>query len=257
MERKDGNKAQIFEISLFSSSMGDLLEELEGKLRRGAPLRPILVFTPNPEMLMAAAGDPEFKKILLKADYNIPDGIGVVLASRWRQLWGKSGSISERITGTDLMLKLVSLAPERGWRVFLLGGQPGVAQAAAANLKLWYPKLEVRAASGPADLAKASPEENRQLVDEINQFQTDLLFVAFGHGKQERWLKEHQSQLKVRLGMGVGGALDFVAGRITRAPTWVQSVGLEWAYRLLQEPSRLSRIVTATIKFPLRVLRES
>lgn len=262
MDKKGGNRALIFEIPVFSSSKSELLKEILGKLEgrpalssKGARLQPVLIFTPNPEILLAAKEDKNFKEILQHSDYNIPDGTGVLLASYWLKLKGITGTISERITGTDLMLDLISEAAVRGWRVFLLGGQPGIAQTAAANLKATFPGLTIKAASGPADIATASTKEIEGLVKEINSFGADLLFVGLGHGKQEKFLVENAPRLKIRLGMGVGGALDFAAGKLARAPRILQRLGLEWAYRLWQEPARWPRIYSATIRFPWEVIR--
>lgn len=261
MTKKSLHSAKILGISLFSNSRESLLIELEDKLSSSSKLRlgggssPIVVFTPNPEMLLATQTDDELKSALLSSDYNIPDGIGVVWASRLLQTRGQA-KVAERITGTDLMLDLIALAANKNWRVFLLGGQPGIANRAAANLKAVHQKLLIEAEAGPEDIKEADAKTQRALLTKINHFQPDLLFVGFGHGKQEPWLTQNRNQLRVGLAMGVGGALDFYAGALRRAPLIWQQLGLEWLYRLLQQPSRLTRIVNATIKFPLAILIE-
>lgn len=249
------NTAIILGIPLFSNSKLALLNTLTKTLEEKKPSRLKLVFTPNPEIVMASLEDPDFKHALLRADYNIPDGTGVVWASRLLALLGRSAQLKERITGVDLMLDLVALADNYGWRVFLLGGRPGVAQEAAGNLKARFPKLIVRAASGPAKVQLANESEDEKMIDEINSFRTDLLFVGFGQGKQEKWLTRHQDKLKARLAMGVGGSLDIFAGRLIRSPKVLQNLGLEWLFRLILEPSRVGRIATATIRFPIEVVK--
>jgi N-acetylglucosaminyldiphosphoundecaprenol N-acetyl-beta-D-mannosaminyltransferase len=256
MDNKGGKVNTIMGVTFFGNSRVALLKEIQGKVGSALRSTPLLVFTPNPEILMAGMSDGDLKSALLKADYNIPDGIGVVLASRLLSLAGKSGTISERITGTDLLLDLVAIAAEKGWRVYFLGGRAGVAEAAAANLKSSYPGLMIRTNPGPARVESAGNEVGLALAKDIAGFKTDLLFVGFGHGKQERWLTRYASQAKVKLGMGVGGAFDFYSGQVTRSPQLMQRLGLEWLWRLVQEPERWPRIITATIRFPLAVLKD-
>lgn len=249
------NTAIILGIPLFSNSKPALLNTLSQILAEKRSSRLKLVFTPNPEIMMASLEDSVFKNALLNADYNIPDGTGVVWASRLLALLGKSAEVKERITGVDLMLDLITLAGNNGWRVFLLGGRSGVAQEAAGKLKARFPKLIIHAASGPAKVELASEVESEKLIGEINAFRTDLLFVGFGQGKQEKWLTKHQDGLKARLAMGVGGSLDIFAGRLVRSPKVLQNLGLEWLFRLILEPSRLGRIANATIRFPVEVVK--
>jgi N-acetylglucosaminyldiphosphoundecaprenol N-acetyl-beta-D-mannosaminyltransferase len=263
MNNKGRLTAEILDIPVFGSTKDRLLSLLledfrldpTSRLNKAKPA-PILIFTPNPEMLLASVKDKAFRQVLLEADYNIPDGVGVIWASKLLASKKNQITISEQITGTDLMLELSSIASQRGWRIFLLGAAPGVARKAAANLKQLYPKLQIQAEAGPDDVSRASEEETRKLVKQINDFSPQLLFVAFGHGKQESWLVAQRPYLRVGLAMGVGGALDFVAGQVKRAPESWRRLGFEWLYRWLQQPRRSKRIADAIVKFPLLVVRE-
>ncbi len=187
------------------------------------------IVTPNPEFIVLAQTDLEFRQILNQADLALPDGVGL-----------RAGT---RVTGTDLMIKLCGLAAKKGYSVFLLGGRNGVAEEAAKRLKKRFAKLNIVGTSeaDPASVPSSS---------------VDLLFVAYGAPKQEKWIAKHLPQIPVKVAMGVGGAFDFIAGKKKRAPKIFRRLGLEWFWRLIQEPRRLPRILKATIKFPLLVLKQ-
>ncbi len=212
-----------------------------------------LIFTPNPEMLVLASRDAAFKAVLNSADLAIPDGVGLLWAAR------RAGTpLPERVTGTDLMQDVCGLAAERQFRVFLLGGEYGEEAAAAAALRSRYAGLEVASAPGGAvsrvdgrwQCAPAS-------VDGLKAFAPDVLFVAFGHGKQEKWLADNLSGLpSVRVAMGIGGAFNFLAGRSRRAPAWLRWAGLEWLWRLILEPRRWRRIWDAVVIFPFLLITD-
>jgi len=260
MINKDGNTAFILGIPLFSSSRDVLLKRLEKVLsaKRRLSSKAILIFTPNPEMMVYAQRHPDFGRLLALNNYNIPDGAGLVIASRLLAALGRTevGLGVQRIAGTDLMSDLLGLASEHGWRVFFLGGQADTAGNAAKMAAVRFPRLQIKAGSGPLRVEAAEADENRHWVSQINDFKTDILFVGFGHGKQEKWLKMYQDELKVKLAMGIGGAFDFLSGNVQRAPLIWRRLGLEWLYRLLRQPWRLRRILDAVIVFPWLVLKQ-
>jgi N-acetylglucosaminyldiphosphoundecaprenol N-acetyl-beta-D-mannosaminyltransferase len=211
------------------------------------------VFTPNPEMLVLARRDKEFLKVLGSADLAIPDGTGLLWAAR------RQGTpIPERVTGTDLMQDIVALAAAAGRSIFLLGGAPGVAEKAAAELKRRYPDLIVVGAMSGGRVhhdADGRPIVDHDVIAAIRSSAPAVLFVAFGHGNQEKWIRQNLSSVpSVRLAMGVGGAFDFIIGRATRAPRSWQKIGLEWLWRLIREPRRLGRIWRAVVVFPFLIL---
>jgi len=189
-----------------------------------------LVVAINPEKLMKAKEDPELKALLNRAEFQIPDGIGVIIASKL-----KKGSISSRITGIDMMDRIVREAARTGRAIFLYGAKPGVADKAAQQLKQTYPDLIV---SGTQD---GYESDSSKVLDTINKAQPDILFVAMGSPKQEQWIEQHRDNLYPMLYQGVGGSFDVLAGNVKRAPAAYQRLGAEWLYRLLKEPSRLNR----------------
>ena len=189
-----------------------------------------LVVAINPEKLMKAKEDPGLKALLNRAEFQIPDGIGVIIASKL-----KKGSISSRITGIDMMDRIVREAARTGRAVFLYGAKPGVANKAAQQLKQTYPDLIV---AGTQD---GYESDTSKVLETINKAKPDILFVAMGSPKQEQWIEQHRDNLYPTLYQGVGGSFDVLAGNVKRAPAAFQKMGAEWLYRLLKEPSRLKR----------------
>lgn len=212
-----------------------------GNLQTG---KRIFIATPNPEMLVLARRDAGFRDILNAADIKIPDGAGLSLGAKitgWK--------LKNRVTGVDLMEKLCDAATERGYRIYLLGAQNGVAREAAKRLNTKFVQLRIVGAEYGGTMDEW---DNWVIIEHINAVVPDILFVALGHGKQEKWIAENLGKLpSVKLAMGVGGAFDFISGKILRAPTLMRRVGLEWLWRLLCEPKRFKRILTAAISFPL------
>ena len=206
-----------------------------------------IVATPNPEIVMAARDDRGLRHALAQADLAIPDGGGLLLAA-W--LWGRPFRVQVR--GSDLTNRLLPLAATRGWRVFLLGGGPGVAEAAAAAIKERWPDLRIVGThAGLADAAHDAA--TRGAVAAAGR--VDLLLVAYGASRQEQWMVRNLPTLDVGVALGVGGTLDFLSGRVRRAPAWIRRIGLEWLYRLAIQPWRWRRQLRAARYFPLIAVR--
>jgi len=210
-----------------------------------APLHTIV--TLNPEMVMAAQDDPALASVIIQANLTIPDGIGIIWAARLR------GQKMVRVTGVDLLEGTAQLAAQRGYRIFLLGAGPGVAAEAASKLAARNPLLPPVGTSsrGPQNGDKAG------ILAALADTRPDILFVAFGSPAQERWiagLHNELGQAGVSVAVGVGGAFDFISGRIPRAPYWMRRVGLEWVYRLWLEPWRWRRML-ALPRFVLAACR--
>jgi N-acetylglucosaminyldiphosphoundecaprenol N-acetyl-beta-D-mannosaminyltransferase len=204
------------------------------------------IVTPNPEIIVKATKDAQFRKILNKADLSVPDGIGLVWMAK---LIGKDAK--GRVAGTDLLLGLAILAEEHGFNMFLLGAGEGIAKKASEALKKEFPKLEIVGAySGNAD-----PKFDKETREKIGNKEIDILAVAYGAPKQEKWIERNLSKLNVKLAIGVGGAFDYISGEKARAPVWAQKIGLEWAFRLVNEPSRFKRQL-ALPHFVYLVLKE-
>jgi len=269
MSKKERSIVTLLGVRIDSTPESRLLKWVEGWIKdyRVGYDGKRLIFTPNPEMLVDATIDKDFLKVLNSSDINIADGVGLKWASRWLGLIGTikdSQTISMRVTGADFSRKLVELAAGRGWRVYLLGGGPGVASQAARQLQTEYGQsaskgFEVKADEGPV-LSQDDGvwlKESRKTVKRIAAYGPEILLVAFGHKKQERWLVENRDMMQFGVAMGVGGTLDYLSGRVRRAPEWLRRVGLEWLFRLIVEPRRWRRIVKAVLVFPWMVMRES
>ncbi|MDM5246425.1 WecB/TagA/CpsF family glycosyltransferase [Lysinibacillus sp. G4S2] len=203
-----------------------------------------LVVAINPEKIIKAKEDPALKKLLNDAEFQIPDGIGVILASKIQK-----GQIRERVTGVDMMMKLCEEAAKRGKPIFLYGGKPGVADAAKAKLESLFPSIKV---VGTQD---GYEKDEQKVLDRINEAQPDLLFVAMGSPKQENWINANRDQLHPTIYQGVGGSFDVLAGTVKRAPEIFQKFGLEWFYRLMKEPKRIKRQIALPL-FLLEVARQ-
>jgi len=189
--------------------------------------------TVNAEFVMQARRDPSFLRVLESADLRTPDGAGVVRAMR------RHGStISGRVGGSDLIWSISEQAARLGHRLFLLGGAPGVADAAGVRLRETYPGLQVVGTYPGSPRPEAAAEQ----ITLIRESRPDILMVAFGSPRQDLWIAEHKESLRVPVSMGVGGSYDYVVGDAVRAPRWMQKLELEWMWRLMREPWRWRRM---------------
>ncbi len=194
---------------------------------------PHQVVTVNIDFLRQAQNDDLFMETINHSSLAIADGMPLVWASGWM-----GDRLPERVAGVELVEHCCRFACEAGYRIFLLGGEEGVPDAAARVLVERHPGLQVVGAYSPP-VGPFSEEEDRKMVDMIKQAQPHILLVAFGAPKQDIWIAKHQRQIGVPLAIGVGGVFNFLTGRVRRAPVWMQQRGLEWLYRVTQEPGRL------------------
>lgn len=258
-------KIAVLGVFINAASQRTLLNEALQLIKSAK--KPAYIVTPNPEIILQAQKNPHLLDILNCADLSLPDGAGVIwagalLKNRRFSLWsglkhfflllmGKITSVfPERVTGADFVLRLIREL-KNGEKLFLLGGEEGVAAAAARALLAENPQIEIVGTSAAA----ATADLDLELRKTINSAQAEVLLVAFGCPKQELWLERNLSHLpRVKLALGVGGTFDFLSGRLRRAPLVLRKMGLEWVYRLLLEPKRMPRIFRATVKFPLLFL---
>ncbi len=203
-----------------------------------------VIYTPNTEIIMKAQDDPEFKAILNEGDLVIPDGIGVVLASKIHHL-----GLTERVPGIELMTMMLEYCNRTGKSIYLFGGQPKVAEMAAVTIKKAYPNLKI---AGTRD-GFFENNQDIHILDEINGKKPDILFVALGAPKQEKWISKYKKTINAKVAMGVGGSLDVWAGTAKRAPVFFQKTGLEWFYRFLKQPTRIMRMMSLP-KFMIKVI---
>ncbi len=205
------------------------------------------IFTPNSEIVMSAQDDAELMTILNNADMCTADGVGIVYGSRILK-----DPVPERVAGFDLVCGLLERVSKTGGGVFFFGAKPGVAEMAKAKMEEKYPGLSVVGCHN----GYFKPEDEAEIVKQINESGAKILLVCLGAPKQEKWIASHKDELKVNLCMGVGGTLDVFAGVAKRAPEIFIKLNLEWAYRILKNPSsRMSRFA-ALPKFVLKVFKE-
>ena len=208
--------------------------------------RPRLVISVNPERIMQARRDPDFAAVLAGADLALADGAGVLWAAR-----RLGHSLPERVAGVDFVRALAARGAADGWRFFFLGGGPGVAEAAGRALQRMYPAFILAGTyAGSPD-----PSGDAASVAAVRSSGAQVLLLAFGAAAEEAWLARNLGRSGATVGMGVGGALDFISGRARRAPPWMRDRGLEWLHRLGQEPWRWRRML-ALPRFVIRVMRE-
>lgn len=205
-----------------------------------------LVVTANPETVMKAGEDRELMAILQEAQLVVADGIGIVWAARCL-----GTPLPGRVPGVELAEALVALAAQRGYRVYLLGGAPGVAAEAARCLERKYPGLVIAGVQH----GYFSREEEEGVVAAVAAARPHLLLVGLGMPKQEKWIYRHRQRLGAAVAIGVGGSLDVFAGKVCRAPDWMCRRGLEWLYRLFSQPQRFFRML-ALPRFVLKVLAQ-
>src|SRR3989475_1015491 len=190
-----------------------------------------VVATVNPEFVMRAQRDREFARVLESARLCLPDGMGVVWAAR-RQ----GCSLQETVSGVDLIQPLAAVCARRGFRLFLLGASPGVANELGARLRAAHPTLEVASHAGGPD-----PAYDAETLRLIHEHRSQVLLVAYGAPAQELWIDRLRNRLGVGVAVGVGGAFDYLSGRVPRAPVWMRRAGLELLHRLTRQPSRMPR----------------
>jgi N-acetylglucosaminyldiphosphoundecaprenol N-acetyl-beta-D-mannosaminyltransferase len=201
--------------------------------------------TVNPEFIMAAQRDADFRQILQQSALNLPDGIGVVWAAK-----RVGHPLRERVAGSDLVGLMADRAQVTGWRIFLLGAAEGVAERAAIILRERYPQTHIVGTYA----GSPRPEEAADIAARIRSSEADVLLVAYGAPQQDKWIARHIEQTGVAVAIGIGGSLDFIVGTQQRAPQWMQRVGIEWLYRLAREPWRWRRQL-ALPKFVWAMLR--
>ena len=233
---------KILDVPVHPLTMGEAVSVLEESITSGEQA---FVVTANAEIIMMCQEDAGYKKIVSQdAQLVLPDGAGAVWAGR--HLGYK---VPERVAGFDLYCQLLDKAAQKGYKAFFFGGSPGIAEAAKAKSEELYSGVQVVGCRN----GYFKEEESQAIIDEINASGADMLFAALGAPKQEKWLVRYREQLKPKILMGIGGSFDVFAGKMERAPKWMQDASLEWLFRLYKQPSRFMRMM-ALPKFVLKVV---
>ena len=240
------NIGNILKVNINSTRESKVLVSVRDFIARGCKF---YIVTLNPEIVLKAQKDKNLLLALNRAAISIPDGVGLKLADPSLNI----------IKGRDLFLSLISLANKKGWRVFLLGGLKDEAELAVQKLEISYKKIKLDYARGPVLDNEAKPvsesdiDIQNDVVKRINNFKPRLLFVAFGAPKQEKWIAGWLDKLDIGGAMALGGTFSYIASYSKLPPKCLAGLGLEWLWRLLTEPKRLTRILNAVIIFPLKV----
>ena len=222
-------KTDVMGILFDNVTMDEAMETAEKLLASEGASR---VVTPNAEIAYEAMKDPNLCSLLNEADLMLPDGAGVVLASKILK-----NPLKQKVAGVDFADRLLDVLAATGRSVYLLGSKPGVAELAAEKMVQKHPGLTI------AGLQDGYFKDEAPVIEAINAVKPDVLFVCLGAPKQEKFMQTHREHLQVRLMAGLGGSLDSFAGTVKRAPKWMIDWSLEWLYRLIKEPWRFKRML--------------
>lgn len=233
---------KILGVPVHPLKMDEAVRVLENCIAAGAQN---FVVTANAEIIMSCQEDASYRKIITEdADLVLPDGAGAVWAGRHLGY-----DVPERVAGFDLFNHLLALSAKKGYAAFFFGGAPGIAEAARAKAEELYPGVNVVGCHN----GYFKEEDLPAIIGEINSSGAAMLFAALGAPKQEKFLAQFRAQLAPKVLMGIGGSFDVLAGKMERAPKWMQDASLEWAFRLYKQPSRFMRML-ALPKFVLKVI---
>ncbi|WP_100332441.1 WecB/TagA/CpsF family glycosyltransferase [Bacillus xiapuensis] len=234
------DKEQYLGVSVSPYTYDEIIDDIRRRMEEGWQSTVIAV---NPEKVITAGRDPLVKELINQSTYQIPDGIGMIIASKL-----KGGDIRERVTGVDMMGRLLRFAAEEGHGVFFYGAKEEVVRTAKEKLEAAIPGLHV------AGYENGYVKDQEALIAKIKQSKAALLFVALGSPRQELWIRENMPKLPdVKVFQGVGGSFDVYSGKVKRAPAFYRKFGLEWLYRLMKEPKRIKRQM-ALPQFLLKIL---
>jgi len=223
----------ILGVEIDSLTMDDAIVAFDALISRGTPA---IVYSVNVDVCMKIQQDPELRRMFREAELVLVDGTPMMWAAR---LLGSP--LAGRVSGSDLVPAFCAAAAMKGYRVYFIGAAPGIAERAKQFLQDEHPGLRIVGTYAPPLGFDTDDYESAKAVDLVRAADPDVLFAAFGVPKQEKWLFRNRDALKVPVSMGIGSSLDYLAGRLRRAPRWMQVLGLEWTYRLVQEPGRLWR----------------
>lgn len=228
------NKESILGIKVSVTSYEDLKNCINEDIKNN---KKSFIVAINPEKILKARKDKKLKKLLNNADYQIPDGIGVIYASKLQK-----GQIKSRITGIDCMEMLCEESALKGYKIFLYGAKKEAINEAKKKLEEKYNHIKIVGAMDGYE------KDNEKIIKAVNKSKADIIFVALGSPKQENWIIDNKDKVCAKIFQGVGGSFDVISGNIKRAPKWMQNMGLEWLYRLIKEPKRIFRQIKL-IKF--------
>ena len=243
------DRLSIMGVRINNISMNEVLKIAEQKIENDEKY---IIYTPNTEIIMMCQKDEEFLNLMNQSDINVPDGVGLIYAGKVKRF-----PLKEKVAGYDLSINLLKMADEKGLKLYVVGGRPGVAEAAMKNVQNDYPGIKIVGTHHGyfkgAHLGKFGHDEELSLIEDINKQKPHILFVGFGAKKQEQWVEYNKSLINANIIIGNGGTLDGLAGLVKRAPDVFINLGLEWLYRLIKEPKRITRQIVLPV-FMVKVI---
>lgn len=238
--------ATLFDVTFLNIWMEEALHLIENAISNASQIR---IFIINADCLNKIFQDQEYLNVLQQADYIFADGSGIKIACK---IMGDT--IVDNVNGTDLFPLLCEMSSQRQFSLYLLGAKPGIAVKTQQNMVKRYPGLRI--VGTHSGYFERHSHEEQAVITAINDSHADILLVAFGAPAQEKWIHAHRHELTPKVLIGVGGLFDFYSGHIPRAPLWLRKMGLEWTFRLYQEPRRLfKRYILGNPLFIYRVYR--
>ncbi len=240
-------RTQVWDVPFDHVTLGEAVNYIEKLIERGEPS---YVITANLNYCMLNHRQPEIQTITTDADLILADGQPIVLRSRLSK-----DRLPERVAGSEMIFHLAERCAERGWGIYFIGGEPGVAQKCADRLADLYPGLQIAGVESPP-FRKLTDEEQRDQDQRIRESGAAMLLVAFGQPKGEKWIHENYKRLGVPVSIQLGASFDFIAGTAKRAPLFWQKIGMEWAYRMGSDPKRLIPRYTSNATYLLGALIE-
>jgi N-acetylglucosaminyldiphosphoundecaprenol N-acetyl-beta-D-mannosaminyltransferase len=234
---------RLLGVRVHRVTMAMTLEAIRGFISSG---RPHMIVTADASMIAMAQSDSELKEIVNAADLVTPDGSGLIKGAK---ILGTP--LLERVSGVDICREICAMSAEMGFSIFFLGSEPGIAEAAAENLQKQFPGMHVAGVRH----GFFKPDQDAEIVALVRESGASVLLAGMGIPRQEKWIKQYLNELGVCIAIGVGGSMDIFSGKVKRAPIWMQNHGLEWIFRLCQDPSKIKKVAILP-KFLIMVVKE-
>ncbi len=225
-------KINILDISFDNVSKTEALQQVESYIQH--PDKQYAVYTPNSDTLVNAAKDAEFLRILQQGDLVVADGAPIVWASRYL-----GTPLKQKVSGSTLFYRLCNVSAQKGYKLFLLGSEEGIAQKAMVRMQKKYPGLQISGAFSPSYPFMENKQELEEVLELLRQSDADILFVGLGNPRQEIFIDHYKEHYQIPVSIGIGGTFNFAAGKVIMPPEWIKDMGLAWLFRLVQEPRRL------------------
>ena len=243
---KKNHSEKILSVKISTLTKREILKLIALRAKNN---KQTIIFTPNPQILLKAQSSKELTLLLNSSFINVPDGIGIVIASKLLK-----GKIRSRISGIDLAESILLLAQKQSYNVFLLGAEPTIAKKASIRLKKRFPALKI--CGTHHGYFNKSGKENQKIIRAIQKAKPDIIFVCMGCPAQEKWIIDNASSLpSVKIFIGLGGSLDVWAGKVDRAPSLFKITGFEWLWRVIQDPKKAKIFLDIPI-FTLKIIKE-